>query len=657
MARLERILAPVRARRFSEQSLLAELGAFSIDELWDRLAQRPYVATTQRPSPRGYDSLCPGDRDRVIAAAEQVVERRVDLLGSGPTRLGRPVDWHADFKTGYRWPPAYASSISYNNLDRPSDVKVPWELSRFQWVIPAGQGYILTGDERYAHASRELVEEWIEANPYAGSVNWACTMDVALRLITWTWLFQAFKSSQAWSDPDFRSRFLIACYLHGDYTQRNLERSDVNGNHYTADAAGLVFAGLFFGDARRPSAWQRTGWQILSQELPKQVSEDGVDFEASSAYHRLVAELFLLPALYRVRLGLDVPSAYSGRLVAMARFSVTYCRADGTAPLWGDADDARTLPLGGADINDHRYLPGIVGAALGTEDLLESFSGPRSEVLWLLGEDKAALLPARAAAIGGSRRFPQAGVFVMRSLTDHVFIDCGPVGLAGRGGHGHNDCLSFEAYLCGTSVITDCGAYLYTASAVWRNRFRSTQAHNTPCVDGQEQNRFVHPEALWSLCNDAVPAVRRWESAEERDIFEGEHSGYRRLSSPVTPRRTLALEKSAHRLLVWDRFDGEGSHDLRIPYHFPPDARIGTLATGRIEFEVAGKRFFMVWENPRDWTARLVQGFVSRSYGAKDPAWCLELSHSGPLIDVVVAIGPRGKEIADVRSWARSVEA
>ena len=59
---------------------------------------------------------------------------------------------------------------------------------------------------------------------------------------------------------------------------------------------------------------------------------------------------------------------------------------------------------------------------------------------------------------------------------DHVFIDAGPVGMKGRGGHGHNDCLSFEAVLDGVPLIVDSGAYVYTASVEWRNRFRSTAA-------------------------------------------------------------------------------------------------------------------------------------------------------------------------------------
>ena len=236
--------------------------------------------------------------------------------------------------------------IVYVNPHDTSDVKVPWELSRLQWLMPAGQAYLLDGDERYAEAVRAVLEDWIDANPCAGTVNWSCTMEAALRILSWTWFFHVFHGSRAWADPAFRERFLCALYLHGDFTERHLEHSDVNGNHCTADAAGLVFAGLFFGPGKDPERWLARGWSLLQEELPRQVSPDGVDFEASVAYHRLVAELFLLPALYRRACGLDVPAEYRERLVAMARFTAAYSRPDGGTPLWGDADDARALPLG-----------------------------------------------------------------------------------------------------------------------------------------------------------------------------------------------------------------------------------------------------------------------------------------------------------------------
>ena len=48
--------------------------------------------------------------------------------------------------------------------------------------------------------------------------------------------------------------------------------------------------------------------------------------------------------------------------------------------------------------------------------------------------------------------------------------------MRGRGGHGHNDILSFELFLNGFNVVTDCGAYLYTASREWRNRFEAPRS-------------------------------------------------------------------------------------------------------------------------------------------------------------------------------------
>ena len=56
--------------------------------------------------------------------------------------------------------------------------------------------------------------------------------------------------------------------------------------------------------------WQELGWEILIRELPRQVFADGVDFEASTAYHRLVLELFFLPACYRQSQGLAIPATY-----------------------------------------------------------------------------------------------------------------------------------------------------------------------------------------------------------------------------------------------------------------------------------------------------------------------------------------------------------
>jgi uncharacterized heparinase superfamily protein len=567
----------------------------------------------------------------------------VDLLGSSSVQLGDDIDWHRDYKTGHRWPPAYCRDIEYNNPERPSDVKFPWELSRMQWMIPLGQAYLLTGEERYAEAVRGLLGQWMDANPYAHSVNWSCTMEVALRILSWTWFFHVFKRSNAWADAGFRDRFLQALYLHGDFTARHLEKSDVNGNHYTADAAGLVFAGLFFGNGAVPQRWLEQGWDILSEELPQQVYADGVDFEASVPYHRLVQELFLLPALYRLRHGLAVPDAYRDRLVAMTRFTAAYSRRDGSVPLWGDADDARALPFGGQDINDHRYLMGVIGIEFEENDLVQNFSGSRSEILWLLGPDAARKLPNRKEldSVQNSVAFPDGGFYVLRNSTDHVFVDCGPLGLAGRGGHGHNDLLSFEAMLDGVHLISDCGAYLYTASYHERNLFRSTAYHNTPKVDDEEINRFVRWDYLWFLHNDAPHQVREVSFGRpDADRVVVSHGGYRRLKSPVTLVRTVELHHAMHKLTVRDVFEGEAEHRLEIPVHLAPDVEVHNPTEGRVLLLAGGRQFALTWEETGEWEMSIEEGRVSRSYGVVHPVKVLVWRRIGPLASLTMAIEP-----------------
>jgi uncharacterized heparinase superfamily protein len=637
----ERYLAPRRIRGFSASSLARAAGHRSTEAWWDALAKRPYVASTDVTA-ADVQAVCLGDEQRIHAAAERAIVHEVDLLGSGPLQLGPHIDWHRDYKTGHRWEPAYCRDIEYNNLERPSDVKFPWELSRMQWMIPLGQAYRLMRDERYAAAARELLESWMEANPYAASVNWACTMDVALRIVSWTWLFHAFKDSTSWSSPQFRQRFLQMLYLHGDFTARNLEKSDVNGNHYTADAAGLVFAGLFFGDGVDPASWLATGWNILCEELQIQVYPDGVDFEASVPYHRLVQELFLLPALYRMRQELDVPAAYRQRLIAMARFTAAYSRPDGSVPLWGDADDARTLPFGGQSINDHRYLLGLTGTVFGDSDLQRAFSGPCAELLWLLGADAASALSDAAAADAQPRSsaFPDGGFFILRNNEDHVFVDCGPLGMSGRGGHGHNDVLSFEAVLDRVHLVTDCGAYLYTADYRERNLFRSTAFHNTPRIDEQEINRFVRPEYLWQLHDDAAPEVREVTLGPWADRLTVSHGGYRRLESPVTPVRTFELEHATHRLTISDEFDGVGDHTVEVPLHLAPGVEVQSSAPGRIILQSRERQFCITWHSELPWVVRTEQGRVSSTYGVAHASTVLIWQRTGPLAALAMTAEP-----------------
>ena len=96
------------------------------------------------------------------------------------------------------------------------------------------------------------------------------------------------------------------------------------------------------------------------KELPRQVFDDGVNFEGSTAYHRFACELFFWPAKFRLAFGKEVPEYYSSRVLRMANFIESYTKPNSLVPLWGDTDDGRVLPFGGESLNDHSYLVDLV---------------------------------------------------------------------------------------------------------------------------------------------------------------------------------------------------------------------------------------------------------------------------------------------------------
>lgn len=633
-------------RWLGPSSMTAALNHKSFVDLTTAMGGANPFPGLRRPNAIGA-ALSDRQRAEVLDRAARAMRREVDMLGSGTVRLTEPINWHSDFKTATQWPMNPSLRLRVNNLANPSDIKVPWELSRLQWLLPVGQAYVLDGGNERAQFARTIIEEWMAANPVCQGPNWFCAMDVALRAIAICWLFQAFKDNPLWRDTDFLERLVKLLILHGRFIETNLEFADVNGNHLTSDLAGLTVIGVALGGAGIARRWLDLSWRLLSQELPLQVPADGVCREGSLPYHRLVAELFLLPALARRNVGLPVETAYLQRLTAMAAVTRAATRPDGEIPIWGDADDGRVLPLGTQALNDHRYL---------VETLTSMNTPPKSpacdETLWWLGTGDGGPVDLSAPA---SSAFADSGAYILRGDDDYIFIDAGPVGMDGRGGHGHNDCLSLEASLEGVRLIVDPGCYVYTADWQARNRFRSTAAHNTPQINGVEINRIPRADWLWYLANDAVPEIRHWSTSADIDLLVAAHSGYGWLASPVTPVRAVMLEKSTHRLFIADGFSGDGEHSVRIPFTFAPGISVEPVTDGVWRLKGGDASFLLVISSPDDWHSALMSAEYSPSYGVKVPVSGLAVERQGSLRPLALALVPERTAPPDPVRWLAGV--
>src|SRR5262245_40620392 len=126
-------------------------------------------------------------RTAILTEAEALLAGRFDLLGYRGLTFGNPIDWHLDPVSRRRAPLVHWSRLNPLDFSQVGDSKVIWELNRHQWMIRLGQAYRLTNDERYAEAATRYLQHWISCNPPGMGINWATSLEVSLRLISWCW--------------------------------------------------------------------------------------------------------------------------------------------------------------------------------------------------------------------------------------------------------------------------------------------------------------------------------------------------------------------------------------------------------------------------------------------------------------------------------------
>ncbi len=541
---------------------------------------------------RELDAALPTWRTRTIRAAEEISDGRVRLLGSdhvdartspGIDGDGGSLRWHDDIINAYTWKPGTLHKQVPIPYDR-ADVRAAWELSRCQHIPTLGMAYLASGDERYAAAATSQLGDWIARNPPGYGITWASTMDVAIRVVNWLWAIQLLAGSSHVTDA-FLTRFSASLIEHGRHIRRNVSvyEGGITTNHTVADYLALFQLGLVLPEIREAQAWLRTGKDGLVDCMRVQVLTDGVDYENSIPYHRLVLEMFVAGLIFGARAGNPLPETYRASLERMFEFTYHYTRPDGLAPLVGDSDDGRLQVLWdyfGWEPRDHRYLLGVGGLLFRRDDfvsLAANAPGALEEAAWLVGPEAVAQLARSGppATTRRSRAFPAGGRYVMRHERHYALVATDEVGTNGFGNHKHNDILGYELAVDGVAVVIDAGSYLYLSDRAWRDRFRSTRSHSTLMVDGVEQNRIVD---TFRMRHDAHVTVHEWRSEPGVDVLDASHSGYERLDDPVTHRRRISFGKEPFGWLVIDSLACATEHSAESYVHFAPEGVLHALA-------------------------------------------------------------------------------
>lgn len=111
---------------------------------------------------------------------------------------------------------------------------------------------------------------WQEQNRYPIGINWASSLEVAFRSLSWLWV----NSLLRWTDAipsGFPSDLAQALAIAARHIDRYLSTYTSPNPHLLGEAVGLFFIETLSPELSGAETWQARGWQIILDEARNQV--------------------------------------------------------------------------------------------------------------------------------------------------------------------------------------------------------------------------------------------------------------------------------------------------------------------------------------------------------------------------------------------------
>jgi hypothetical protein len=510
----------------------------------------------------------------------------------------------------------------YKNFDylkmRPNnfDIKYSWELSRLQHLTILGQNYIIFEDDNCLDEIILQINDFNQNNPIGYSINWTCTMDVAIRAanisIACNYLMTSKKNLSQIID------IYRKLYLHGIFIYENLENTyEVTSNHYLSNLVGLLYVANTFKTKSFGKKWLNFCVNELEVEIEKQIEKDGSDYESSIPYHKLVLELFL--SAYRLSLisNFNFTKNFEKKLEKMVLFLNNVCNHSNEIPQVGDNDDGRFF------IFDHdakrnnlncNYLFSLADEVLNLKDLV--YENNEWELLNWGFETKEDKFKNEVK----NNKFSfhkDAGIMVLKNSQDYFLVSNGKVGTNGFGNHKHNDLLSFEYHIQKKPIFVDIGSYVYTSSHFKRNYFRSIKNHNTFSVDDIEPNG-LKKEYLFRLFENSDPNIHKAKMYRNNCFFSGSHSGFSKTqNNKNNVLRLFFFNTKNSELFIKDKINFNDFKNIFWNFSCYINVKPKILENGKILISTTDTK--MIMEYDQKLKLKIKNGFYSNGYGKKYP--------------------------------------
>lgn len=447
-----------------------------------------------------------------------------------------------------------------------------------------------------------LISDWIAKNPMGFGDGWE-PYTVSLRLVNWIKFFLRF-------DKTPQESWLLSLYGQALWLEGNLEQH-ILANHYLKNAVALFFAGMYFegDDADR---WFKKGWEMLCGEAAEQFLPDGGHYERSPMYHSICVTDYLdvvnLVGCSRAPVGAGDLVTIQATVAAALNCLHALCLPDRNIPLFNDS----AFGIAPSPSQIFSYAKQVTGYET----------------------------PATAEGVAFHEQ-ADSGFYVSGAGGDKIVIDCGPIGPDYQPGHAHCDTLSYELAIDGRRVIVDSGVYDYEPSPE-RAYARSTRAHNTVVIDGEEQSEIW---GIFRVARRARPLRTSFRRSEDGMVtFEGAHDGYARLTGKPIHSRKISYDGQGS-WVIEDLLEGRGRHRMESYVHIHPDFHVAQMGAC-IEIIAHSGHTIAIIEPLGPSDTRLEQGWYFPEFGVKHKNYVIVFSCSqdapfGSSYRIRKAIGPQ----------------
>jgi len=201
------------------------------------------------------------------------------------------INWNLDPITKKTWPKKFWADISYTDKSFAS-VKFVWEINRFYFIVSLGIVYKFTKDKKYANKIIQIINSWLEQNPYPIGVNWTSSIESGIRLTNFIWGL-SFLKDYTFSKQDLKSINSFV-FFHARHIDKYPSKYSSSNNHLIAEGFGLFISGVYFPYLKNSKHWFIKGKDILEKQVLRQIFPDGGSFEYSTTYLSFVLDFFLL---------------------------------------------------------------------------------------------------------------------------------------------------------------------------------------------------------------------------------------------------------------------------------------------------------------------------------------------------------------------------